>query len=89
MVPCLTAGPLPVLPFKLTKSPGAAASTATDDPLEKTEAKKESGKTAPDGMKGGKALDEAIGDKGPDPEMTSAQDDPLEKAEATKEKQSS
>ena len=37
-------------------------------------------------MKGEQALDDAIGDKGPDPEVTSANDDPLEKAEATKEK---
>lgn len=57
-----------------------------DDPLEKAEAKKESGPAATEGIKGEKALDEAIGDKGPDPEVTSADDDPLEKAEATKEK---
>jgi len=38
-------------------------------------------------MKGGKALDDAIGDsKGPDPEVTSGQDDPLEEAEGTIEK---
>ncbi len=37
-------------------------------------------------MKGEQALDDAIGDKGPDPEVTSAEDDPLEDAEATKEK---
>ena len=37
-------------------------------------------------MKGEEALDEAIGDDGPDPEVTSAEDDPLEKAEAAKEK---
>jgi hypothetical protein len=39
-----------------------------------------------DGMKGEKALDDAIGNKGPDPEVIPADDDPLEKAEAAKEK---
>jgi hypothetical protein len=37
-------------------------------------------------MKGEKALDDAIGDKGPDPEVISADDDLLEKAEAAKGK---
>ena len=75
--------------MKLTEpaSPeGAETTTQQDDPLEKAEAKKKSGGSAPDGMKGEKALDDAIGDKGPDPEVTSAEDDPLEKAEAAKEK---
>ncbi|KAL1854476.1 hypothetical protein Daus18300_011397 [Diaporthe australafricana] len=64
------------------------ATTGVDDPLEKAEAKKESGQAAPDGLKGEAALDEAIADAGGDdvdPEATSAGDDPLEKAEAAKE----
>lgn len=75
--------------IKLTEplSPeGAETTTQQDDPLEKAEAKKESGGSTTDAMKGEKALDDAIGDKGPDPEVTSAEDDPLEEAEATKEK---
>jgi hypothetical protein len=68
---------------------GAESTTSQTDPLEKAEAAKEqkssSSQAAPDGMKGEAALDDAIGDKGPDPEVTSADDDPLEKAEATKE----
>jgi hypothetical protein len=60
--------------------------TSYDDPLEKAEAKKETGPAATEGMVGEKELDEAIGDEGSDPEVTSAQDDPLEKAEAAKEK---
>lgn len=62
--------------------------TAIEDPLEKAEAKKESGPAATEGIKGEEALDAAIGDDGADeidPEVTSAGDDPLEKAEATKE----
>lgn len=64
------------------------ATTAVDDPLEKAEAKKESGQAAQDGLKGEAALDEAIADAGGDdvdPEATSAADDSLEKAEAAKE----
>lgn len=63
------------------------ATTEVNDPLEKAEAKKETGAAAPDGMKGEEALDAAIGDEGAgiDPEATSGADDPLEKAEATKE----
>lgn len=62
--------------------------TAAEDPLEKAEAKKESGQAAQDGLKGEAALDEAIADAGGDdinPEATSATDDSLEKAEAAKE----
>lgn len=62
--------------------------SAADDPLEKAEAKKESGQAAQDGLKGEAALDEAIADAGGDdidPEATSAADDSLEKAEAAKE----
>ena len=70
----------------LTNLTGAKETTSTMDSLEKAEAGKEKGISAPDGMKGGQALDDAIGDKkGPDPEVTSANDDPLEKAEAAKE----
>ena len=68
--------------------PGSAKQTTeADDPLEKAEAAKEqkSGSTT-GGMKDEQALDDAIGDKGPDPEVTSADDDPLEEAEATKER---
>lgn len=65
----------------------AQKSSQADDPLEKAEAAKEKGPSAPEGMKGEKALDDAIGgDEGPDPEVTSAEDDPLEEAEAAKEK---
>jgi hypothetical protein len=78
---------------KLTLLQGAESTTSQTDPLEKAEAAKEqkssSSQAAPDGMKGEAALDDAIGDKGPDPEVTSADDDPLEKAEATKEAKSS
>lgn len=66
----------------------AKATTAVDDPLEKAEAKKETGQAAQDGLKGEAALDEAIADAGGDdvdPEASSAADDPLEKAEAAKE----
>lgn len=62
--------------------------TAVEDPLEKAEAKKESGQAAQEGLKGEAALDEAIADAGGDdidPEATSAADDSLEKAEAVKE----
>ena len=65
---------------------GSTDTTEYDDPLEKAEAAKEKGKSAPEGMVGEKELDAAIGDEGADPEKTSAQDDPLEKAEAAKEK---
>ncbi|KAK7710820.1 hypothetical protein SLS64_005725 [Diaporthe eres] len=64
------------------------ATTAVNDPLEKAEAKKESGQAPQEGLKGEAALDEAIADAGGDdidPEATSAADDPLEKAEAAKE----
>ncbi|KAK2603232.1 hypothetical protein N8I77_009703 [Diaporthe amygdali] len=69
-----------------TKDP--EATTAVDDPLEKAEAKKESGQAAQEGLKGEAELDEAIADAGGDdidPEATSAADDSLEKAEAAKE----
>lgn len=75
----------------ITNNPGPAdpqTTTSVDDPLEKAEAKKESGQAAQDGLKGEAALDEAIADAGGDdvdPEATSAADDPLEKAEAAKE----
>jgi len=69
-----------------TTRSSAKQTTEADDPLEKAEAKKESGQAATEGIKGQKALDEAIGDKGPDPEVTSAEEDPLEEAEAAKEK---
>ena len=64
----------------------AGATSAQDDPLEKAEAAKEKkgGAAATEGMKGEEALDAAIGDDGPDPEVTSADDDPLEEAEAAK-----
>lgn len=64
------------------------ATTAVDDPLEKAEAKKETGQAAQEGLKGEEALDAAIGDDGEgdvDPEVTSGADDALEKAEAKKE----
>ena len=65
----------------------AEATTQADDPLEKAEAKKETGPAATEGFVGEDALNEAIGDDGKDidAEKTSAEDDPLEKAEATKE----
>lgn len=71
-------------------SPGTdtEATTAVDDPLEKAEAKKETGQAAQEDLKGEEALDAAIGDDGKgeiDPEVTSGADDALEKAEATKE----
>lgn len=68
--------------------PDPEATTAADDALEKAEAKKETGKAAPDGLVGEEELDAAIGDEGGDevdPEVTSGADDPLEKTEAMKE----
>lgn len=63
------------------------ATTATNDALEKAEAKRETGGAVQDGLKGEEALDAAIGDEAADvdPEVTSGADDALEKAEATKE----
>jgi hypothetical protein len=69
-----------------TFSRSAEQTTKADEPLEKAEAAKEKSESAMDGMKGEKALDDAIGDKGPDPEVISADDDLLEKAEVAKEK---
>ncbi|KAG8161082.1 hypothetical protein KVR01_009346 [Diaporthe batatas] len=60
--------------------------SAADDPLEKAEAKKESGQAPQDGLiKSEAELEDAIAATGGDPEATSAADDPLEKAEAAKE----
>jgi hypothetical protein len=76
----------PITDHPVTTDP--EVTTAAVDPLEKAEAKKETGQAAQDGLKGEAALDEAIADAGGDdvdPEATSAADDPLEKAEAVKE----
>jgi hypothetical protein len=67
-----------------TFSRSAEQTTKSDAPLEKAEVAKEKSGSAMDGMKREKALDDAIGDKGPDPEVVSADDDLLEKAEAAK-----
>lgn len=71
-----------------TVSIDTEATTAIEDPLEKAEAKKETGPAAHEGLVGEEALDAAIGDSGEgevDPEVTSGVDDALEKAEAKKE----
>jgi hypothetical protein len=75
------------LVFANDKLTDPSKTSAGDDPLEKAEAKKETGAAATEGMVGEDALDAAIGDEGDDSiaEQTSAGDDPLEKAEAKKE----
>ncbi|KAL9115824.1 MAG: hypothetical protein Q9227_000192 [Pyrenula ochraceoflavens] len=72
-----------------SKSMDPKKTSASTDPLEEAEAKKEKGSAPQDEMKGEEALNEAIGDDGGDEvdvEETTEGDDPLEKAAATKEK---